>query len=109
MANKNLTNAKRAKNYEFYTQFSDIQKKVESYLEHDPNTYKGKENFWFLLPRPKGAGEASIIGHQGSARNAVELCSIHTAFGPPKRIYGVTKHKRSRSRSRFAKETFTNI
>ena len=40
---------------------------------------KGKENFWFLLPRPKGADEARIIGHQGSARNAVELCLIHTA------------------------------
>src|SRR3989344_2998167 len=40
---------------------------------------KGKEHFWFLLPRPKGADEARIIGRQGSARNAVELCSIHTA------------------------------
>jgi hypothetical protein len=42
MANKNLTNAKKAKNDEFYTQFSDIQKEVESYLEYDPNTFKGK-------------------------------------------------------------------
>lgn len=42
MANSNLTNAKRAKNDEFYTQFSDIQKEVESYLEYNPNTFKGK-------------------------------------------------------------------
>ena len=42
MANKNLTNAKKAKNDEFYTQFSDIQKEVESYLEYDPKTFKGK-------------------------------------------------------------------
>jgi len=42
MANKNLTNARKAKNDEFYTQFSDIQKEVESYLEYDPNTFKGK-------------------------------------------------------------------
>lgn len=42
MANKNLTGAKNAKNDEFYTQFSDIQKEVESYLEYDPNTFKGK-------------------------------------------------------------------
>ena len=42
MANKNLTNAKRAKNDEFYTQFSDIQKEVESYLEYDQNAFKGK-------------------------------------------------------------------
>lgn len=42
MANKNLTNAKKAKNDEFYTQFSDIQKEVESYLEYDANAFKGK-------------------------------------------------------------------
>lgn len=42
MANSNLTNAKKAKNDEFYTQFSDIQKEVESYLEYEPNTFKGK-------------------------------------------------------------------
>lgn len=42
MANKNLANAKKAKNDEFYTQFSDIQKEVESYLEYDPDTFKGK-------------------------------------------------------------------
>ncbi|MEI6304507.1 MAG: adenine-specific methyltransferase EcoRI family protein [Candidatus Taylorbacteria bacterium] len=42
MANKNLTKARNAKNDEFYTQFSDIQKEVESYLEYNPNTFKGK-------------------------------------------------------------------
>jgi hypothetical protein len=42
MANKSLGAAKQAKNDEFYTQFSDIQKEVESYLEYDPNTFKGK-------------------------------------------------------------------
>ena len=43
------------------------------------NLKERKENFWFLLPRPKGADEARIIGRQDSARNAIELCSIHTA------------------------------
>ena len=42
MANKNLTNAKREKNDEFYTQFSDIQKEIEAYLEYNPNTFKDK-------------------------------------------------------------------
>jgi hypothetical protein len=42
MANQNLTNAKNAKNDEFYTQFSDIQKEIESYLEYNPHTFKGK-------------------------------------------------------------------
>lgn len=42
MANKNLTNAKRTKNDEFYTQYSDIQKEIEAYLEYDPNVFRGK-------------------------------------------------------------------
>lgn len=42
MANENLANAKRAKNDEFYTQFADIQKEVEAYLEYDANVFKGK-------------------------------------------------------------------
>jgi len=42
MANKNLTNAKRAKNDEFYTQYVDIQKEIEAYLEFNPDTFKDK-------------------------------------------------------------------
>lgn len=42
MANNNLANAKKARNDEFYTQFSDIQKEIEAYLEYDPNTFRGK-------------------------------------------------------------------
>jgi hypothetical protein len=42
MANSNLTSAKKAKNDEFYTQYSDIQKEMEAYLEYDPHTFRGK-------------------------------------------------------------------
>ncbi len=42
MANSNLTNAKKVKNDEFYTQYSDIQKEVEAYLECDPNVFRNK-------------------------------------------------------------------
>jgi len=42
MANSNLTNAKKAKNDEFYTQFIDIQKEIEAYLEFNPNTFRDK-------------------------------------------------------------------
>jgi hypothetical protein len=42
MANKNLTKAKKAKNDEFYTQYVDIQKEIEAYLEYDPNPFRGK-------------------------------------------------------------------
>lgn len=42
MANTNLSSAKRAKNDEFYTQYQDIQKEVEAYLDYDKNSFKGK-------------------------------------------------------------------
>lgn len=42
MANSNLTNAKRAKNDEFYTQYGDIQKEIGAYLEYNPDVFRGK-------------------------------------------------------------------
>ncbi|MBP6886198.1 MAG: adenine-specific methyltransferase EcoRI family protein [Candidatus Pacebacteria bacterium] len=42
MANSNLTNAKRVKNDEFYTQYSDIQKEIEAYLEFNPDVFRGQ-------------------------------------------------------------------
>jgi hypothetical protein len=42
MANSNLTNARNAKNDEFYTQYHDIQKEIEAYLEFNPNAFRGK-------------------------------------------------------------------
>ena len=42
MANRNLTSAKRAKNDEFYTQYGDIQKEIEAYLEYNPDVFRGK-------------------------------------------------------------------
>lgn len=47
MANTNLTNAKTAKNDEFYTQYPDIQKEINAYLDYDPNVFRGKT---VLLP-----------------------------------------------------------
>jgi len=40
--NSNLTNAKKVKNDEFYTQYSDIQKEIEAYLDYDANVFRGK-------------------------------------------------------------------
>ncbi|MBU6431628.1 DNA methyltransferase, partial [Patescibacteria group bacterium] len=39
---KHLTNAKRSKNDEFYTQYSDIQKEIEAYLEYNSKVFRGK-------------------------------------------------------------------
>jgi len=40
--NRSLQAAKAAKQDEFYTQYVDIQKEVEAYLEFDPNTFRDK-------------------------------------------------------------------
>ena len=47
MANTNLANAKTAKNDEFYTQYQDIQKEINAYLDYNPNVFRGKT---VLLP-----------------------------------------------------------
>ena len=47
MANSNLSNAKNAKNDEFYTQYQDIEKEVNAYLEYNPNVFRDKT---VLLP-----------------------------------------------------------
>ncbi|MGA9752188.1 MAG: adenine-specific methyltransferase EcoRI family protein [Acidobacteriota bacterium] len=39
---RNLSAAKSAKQDEFYTQYVDIQKEVEAYLEYTPDTFRGK-------------------------------------------------------------------
>ena len=43
----NLSSAKNAKNDEFYTQFSDIEKEMNAYLEFDPDAFRDKT---VLLP-----------------------------------------------------------
>lgn len=45
--NSNLGAAKAAKNDEFYTQYADIQKEINAYLEYNPNTFRDKT---VLLP-----------------------------------------------------------
>jgi len=45
--NSKLTEAKKAKNDEFYTLYSDIQKEIQAYLDFNPNVFKDKT---VLLP-----------------------------------------------------------
>ena len=47
MANRNLKEAKAAKNDEFYTQYHDIEAEMNAYLEYNPNVFRGKT---ILLP-----------------------------------------------------------
>jgi len=47
MANENLGAARKAKNDEFYTQYEDIEKEMNAYLDYDKNVFKNKT---ILLP-----------------------------------------------------------
>ena len=47
MANESLSAAKAAKNDEFYTQYYDIEREINAYLEFDPDVFRGKA---VLLP-----------------------------------------------------------
>ena len=45
MANKNLASAKKAKYDEFYTQYDDIEREINAYLEFNPEVFKNKTIF----------------------------------------------------------------
>lgn len=45
MANKNLSQARRSKNDEFYTQFHDIEKEMNAYIDFNPDVFKNKTVF----------------------------------------------------------------
>ena len=47
MANTNLGRAKKAKNDEFYTQYSDIESEMNAYIEFNKNVFRDKT---ILLP-----------------------------------------------------------
>lgn len=47
MANDNLKQAKKAKNDEFYTQWSDIENEIMAYIGYNPNVFRNKT---ILLP-----------------------------------------------------------
>ena len=47
MANANLLAAKKAKQDEFYTQWADIEREINTYLEYDPDLFRDKT---ILLP-----------------------------------------------------------
>lgn len=45
--NRNLTRAKKKKNDEFYTQWADIEREMNAYIEYNPDVFRGKT---ILLP-----------------------------------------------------------
>ena len=45
--NQNLSDKRKTKNDEFYTQYEDIEREMNAYLEYDENVFRGKT---VLLP-----------------------------------------------------------
>lgn len=77
--NSNLSHAKKAKNDEFYTQYSDIEKEIQAYLDFDPNTFLNKT---VLLPcdDPEWSNFTKYFAQNFSRLGLKKL--ISTSFAP---------------------------
>lgn len=86
MANTNLANAKNAKNDEFYTQYADIQKEINAYLDYDPNVFRGKT---VLLPcdDPEWSNFTKFFAQNFELLGLKKL--ISTSYAPESKKYKV--------------------
>ena len=84
MANTNLANAKTAKNDEFYTQYPDIQKEINAYLDYNPNEFRGKT---VLLPcdDPEWSNFTKFFAQNFELLGLKKL--ISTSFAPESKKY----------------------
>ncbi len=84
MANANLSNAKTAKNDEFYTQYADIQKEINAYLDYDPDVFRGKT---VLLPcdDPEWSNFTKFFAQNFELLGLKKL--ISTSFAPESKRY----------------------
>jgi hypothetical protein len=82
--NKNLSKAKSGKNDEFYTQFHDIAKEINAYLEYDENTFRGKT---ILLPcdDPEWSNFTKFFAQNFQRLGLKKL--ISTSFAPESKNY----------------------
>jgi hypothetical protein len=93
MANENLSNAKSAKNDEFYTQFADIEKEMNAYLDFNADVFRGKvvllpcddpewSNFtkWFVLNFTKIGLKKLISTSYAPDSRAINMLSDPTEF-----------------------------
>ena len=86
MANQNLSNAKAAKNDEFYTQYADIQKEINAYLDYDPNVFRGKT---VLLPcdDPEWSNFTKFFAQNFELLGLKKL--ISTSYAPESKNYNI--------------------
>lgn len=113
MAQSDLSKAKNGKNDEFYTQFIDIEKEMNAYLEFDPNVFKGKtvllpcddpewSNFTkFFAQNFQRFGLKKLI----STSYAVESKNYKTTYQPT--LFEVNDPKFDESKTRVKGKIFT--
>ena len=86
--NRQLTKAKSAKNDEFYTQYADIQKEINAYLDYDPNVFRGKT---VLLPcdDPEWSNFTRFFAQNFETLGLKKLISTSYAPDAKKEKYGI--------------------
>lgn len=79
VANQNLGEAKKAKNDEFYTQYSDIEREMNAYLEYNPEVFRNKT---VLLPcdDPEWSNFTKYFAQKFDSLGLKKL--ISTSFAP---------------------------
>lgn len=84
MANQNLSNAKTAKNDEFYTQYHDIEVEMNAYLEYDKDVFHGKT---VLLPcdDPEWSNFTKFFAQKFQTLGLKKL--ISTSYAPESKKY----------------------
>lgn len=84
MANSGLAKAKNAKNDEFYTQYYDIEKEMNAYLEYNPDVFKNKT---ILLPcdDPEWSNFTKFFAQNFERFGLKKL--ISTSFAPESKKY----------------------
>lgn len=82
--NRNLGLAKAAKNDEFYTQYPDIQREINAYLDYDPDVFRGKT---VLLPcdDPEWSNFTKFFAQNFQLLGLKKL--ISTSFAPESKKY----------------------
>lgn len=95
MAKKNdtLRQANKSKSDEFYTQYEDIQREVNAYLEYDPDTFRGKT---VLLPcdDPEWSNFTRFFAQNFEALGLKKLISTSFAADSKKMYYDFNEEYR---------------
>ena len=86
--NSQLHKAKKEKNDEFYTQYHDIEKEMNAYLEYDANTFRGKT---VLLPcnDPEWSNFTKYFAQNFTRLGLKKLISTGYAIGGRGKIFTV--------------------